>query len=94
MGMKIFNSDRLKRYIYRMYCLFPFNRLIGSKESIDVVIPCIEKDLQILPLCLQGIRKNIDNPVKDIYIVAPDTEMIRRFCSENDLVYVDEIIVL
>ena len=43
------------------YCL--------SKEAIDVVIPCTEKDLATLNLCIEGIRKNCSN-IRRIIVVS------------------------
>lgn len=40
-----------------------------SRMPIDVVIPCIEKDLDTLELCIDGVRKNIDN-VRRIIVVS------------------------
>ncbi|MCR5711268.1 MAG: DUF6492 family protein [Prevotella sp.] len=61
-----------------------------STEQIDVVIPIIAKDLQTLPLCLNGIRHCVANQVKDIYIVAPAQQEILTFCQANNIVFVDE----
>jgi hypothetical protein len=40
-----------------------------SKEPIDVVIPCCEKDLYSLDLCIKGIRKNGKN-IRRIIVVS------------------------
>lgn len=40
-----------------------------TKEPIDVVIPCVEKDLPILEFCIDGIRKNGEN-IRRIYIIS------------------------
>lgn len=76
------------RYIWFSWQSYP--QLKPSTEEIDVVIPVIAKDLQILPLCLKGIRHCVANKVKDIYIVAPAQQEILTFCEENGLVFVDE----
>ncbi len=38
-------------------------------EPIDVVIPCVKKDLETLDYCIEGIRKNVQN-VRRIIIVS------------------------
>ena len=75
---------------YRFFSWRRFPKLKASEKPIDVVIPIIAKDLAVLPLCLEGIRKCVANTVKDIYIVAPDIPEIRSFCEENALQYVNE----
>ena len=65
-----------------------------SATPIDIVIPIIRKDLDILPLCLQGVRRHVNQNVKNIYIIAPDDADIKSFCQREQLVYVDETSVL
>ena len=75
---------------YRWFSWKHFPELTPSIEEIDVVIPIISKDLQTLPLCIDGIRHCVANNVKDIYIVAPAQQEILAFCKTNGLVFVDE----
>lgn len=63
-------------------------------QEIDVIIPVIEKDLTILPLCLKGVKHGVNHRIAAIYIVAPENEKIISFCKENNLVYVCETDVL
>ncbi|NGX58298.1 MAG: hypothetical protein K940chlam3_01203 [Chlamydiae bacterium] len=39
-------------------------------DPIDVVIPCVAKDLEILELCIQGAKDNIQN-IRRIIVVSP-----------------------
>lgn len=55
-----------------------------------MVIPILQKDLLILPLCLSGIYNCITNIIQGIYIVSPNDKKIIDFCKENNLVFVDE----
>lgn len=92
--------DRIHLHLYRkpIYFIIDFfstmNMPEPSDEQIDVVIPVIEKDLSTLPLCLDGIRKNVKNKIKDIYLVAPNIESIRNFAIEHGTKFVDEKSVL
>ena len=65
-----------------------------SDERIDVVIPVVEKDLLILPLCLEAIKRFVTNKIQSIYIVSPDNEAIKKFCREYEIVFIDEDLVL
>jgi hypothetical protein len=85
----------LRHFFYILWIIF-FRRSVksGSSVRLDVVIPIIEKDLAILPLCIEGLRKNIDHEINDIYIVAPNISSIREFAVSNDLIHIDENTVL
>ena len=65
-----------------------------SAVPIDVVIPIIGKDLDILPLCLKGVRRQVSHPIRDIYIVAPEEKAITDFCRSEQLTFVDERTIL
>ncbi len=69
-------------------------RIIAATDAIDVVIPVIQKDLLILPLCLEGIKACVQHPVENTYIVAPNQPEIIDFCKKNALIFVEESSVL
>jgi len=54
----------------------------SSYEAISVMVPCVEKDWPLLPLCLYGIEKNILNHVKKIFVVTNNPELTTNFKSE------------
>ncbi len=62
--------------------------------SIDVIIPVIEKDLLILPLCLEGLKENVKHRIENIYIVGADSKLIKEFASDHGLLFIDESTVL
>jgi len=68
--------------------------LVRSNLKIDIVIPIIERDLEVLEFTIMSIRKNIMHDINKIYIVAPQSEKITTFCSYNDCIYVYEDNVL
>lgn len=80
----------IRKAYYKAYSSVPRRGLQPSSEPIDVIIPVLQKDLRILPLCIEGVRHCVMNAIKDIYIVAPHDEVIISYCRENGLVYVDE----
>lgn len=100
--MNIFRKiiDGIYLHLYRkpMYRVEDFFSTMDmpepSDEEIDIVIPVIEKDLLTLPFCLEGVRRNIANKIKNIYLVAPDKETIKQFASESNVKFVDEKSVL
>lgn len=82
--------SQIRKIRYRLFAWWRFPDLKPASESIDVLIPIIAKDLHILPLCLEGVRRCVCHPIQDIYIVAPAEAPILQFCKENGLRYVDE----
>ncbi len=68
-------------------------RNCDTSRKIDVVIPTISKDFEILALVVQSL-KFVEQRVNKIYIVAPKDGYIERFCIDNNLNFVDEISVL
>lgn len=64
-----------------------------NDEKIDVVIPTIDKDFELLSSVIDSL-KNIGNKINNIYIVAPAKETIIDFCKEKKLIFIDEFRVL
>lgn len=82
--------SQIRKIRYRLFAWQPHAKLKPAMEPIDVVIPLVAKDLKIFPLCLEGIHRCVPHPIKDIYIVAPPQDEIKKFCEDNKLVFVDE----
>ncbi|WP_138493591.1 DUF6492 family protein [Paenibacillus pinistramenti] len=61
---------------------------------IDVLIPCIEKDLGTLPYVIDHIRRYVQHPIGQIYIVSPESSRIRKLCARKKCVFVNERSVL
>lgn len=62
--------------------------------DIDIIIPVCEKDLAILPLCLEGVKNCICHHIAAIYIISPDSEETRTFCTKHQLHFINEKEVL
>ena len=65
-----------------------------GSPRVDVVLPLIEKDLALLPLVLQGLRKHLDHPLGKIHLVAPDRPALREAAARNGCAFRDEDTVL
>lgn len=85
---------KLRELRYRLFSWRKFEDIVPSTEEVDVVIPVTAKDLHVLPLCLEGVRKCVAHPIRDIYIVARKTDEIEDFCTKNEVAFVDETTVL
>lgn len=62
----------------------------ASGVKVEVVIPCLEKDLKTLPLVVESLRKFLKHPLGNIYIVSPVNGKIALFCKRNDCIFIDE----
>lgn len=65
-----------------------------SDIEVDIVIPIIERDLEILWYTINSIKKNLMHDINKIYIVAPNSNAIKKFCNQNNCNYIDENTVL
>ncbi len=63
-------------------------------NKIDVLIPAIEKDLDVLPHAIESARKQVRHPIGKIFIVAPESKKIIDLCTSKDCKFIDENSVL
>lgn len=61
-----------------------------SSVPLDIIIPVIEKDLDVLPYVIAGIRKHIKHPLCNIYIVAPNQQKIIDEAIKLQAIFVNE----
>lgn len=57
--------------------------------KVDVIIPVIDKDFEILPLCINSLKKYCLNKIDKIYVVS-NSKKIREYCINNNLQFVEE----
>jgi len=101
-NFSLFFKD-VSRLIVRKLRLFVFTiwqkvystaDLPADDGEIDVIIAVVEKDMQALPLCIEGLRKNLAHTIKNIYLVAPANETIMAFADRHGLIFTEETSVL
>lgn len=85
--------SQLRKIRYRLFSWRKFHKLEPADVEIDVIIPVVEKDLRILPMCIEGVKRFISHKIKNIYIVSPECQAIVDFCKDNNLSFVDETTV-
>lgn len=61
-----------------------------SKLALDIIIPVVEKDINALPEVIAGVKKHIKHPIAGIYIIAPQSQLIKNVAESNDCIFVDE----
>lgn len=90
-----FLKKHLRRLRYALACLR--RRPMPAADwngPVDVVITAIEKDIDVLPRCVEGVRRCVPHTIAAIYLVAPDTEVMRNTAEALGLEFVDERSVL
>ncbi|WP_370866273.1 DUF6492 family protein [Bacteroides nordii] len=66
----------------------------NAETALDVIIPILEKDLAILPLCIEGLRSCVQHTIKNIYLISSNNENIKQFAEKNQLKFINEKEVL
>lgn len=85
----------LRKILYGFELLRCTGRMPAPADvPIDVLIPVCEKDLEILPLALEGVRRQVRHPIAAIYIIAAPSPVFEEFCRVHDCRFVDERSVL
>ena len=62
-----------------------------KSNKIDVLIPCHEKDLDTLPLCLRSLRECVLDDIDEVFVVSSDNDSVRGICDEFGCKFVDEV---
>jgi hypothetical protein len=75
-------ADRIQSYFLLMN--------VASDLRLDVIVPAAEKDLQVLPYALDGLRANLRHPIGTIFVVAPPSAGIQDVCRHRHCRFVDE----
>lgn len=61
-----------------------------KKYSIDIVIPVIEKDLEMLELVVSSCKKNILHNIENIFVIAPQQDIIVTECNRLNIEFINE----
>lgn len=84
-------NKKTRKYAYYWELLRTWGQMPKpASVAVDVLIPVCEKDLRILPLALEGVRRQVAHPIAAIYIIAARSELIEQFCREHDCRFVEE----
>ena len=91
--------EKLKRrawylWIKRVKPALDAGDLVESQLPIYVVIPAVDKDVEVLPHVVDGVRNHVRHPISGIVVVAPQSEAIRSVCQQKGCMLVDETSVL
>lgn len=84
-------NKKTRKYAYYWELLHTMGQMPKpASVTVDVLIPVCEKDLRILPLALEGVRRQVAHPIAAIYIIAARSELVEQFCRAHDCRFVEE----
>lgn len=95
-------KSRKSMYLFFMWLLLRVQKLLkigfeyencSMDKKIDIVIPTISKDFDILKLLVSSLEQ-VNHTINNIYIVAPLNTEIEQFCKENNIIFINELDVL
>ena len=65
-------------------------RSCNKDKKIDILIPTILKDFEILELFIESLCL-INHKINKIYIVSPTNDDMVNFCEKNNIIHIDEL---
>ena len=71
-----------------------FRRRVKDSHILDVVIPTTDKDLCLLEHCIDSIIRFLRHPIGNIYVVSPNSDIVRHIASEKKCIFIDETSVI
>lgn len=60
------------------------------KRPLTIVIPAVEKDAALLVECLRSVKTYLRNPIQAVWIVAPESLLIRSIARDHGYEFVHE----
>ena len=67
---------------------------IKSNVEVDVIVNLNPKDIEILPTCIESLRKHLAHPILDIYVVSDNSLIVQTLCKSLSVVHVNEYDIL
>lgn len=62
----------------------------GSNVEVDVIVNLNLKDIEILPICIESLRKHLAHPILEIYVVSDNSLRVKSLCKSLGVVHVNE----
>ena len=89
---RIFNQLSRKDF-FRMFRDFKCNKNLKPDKgiTIDVAICCVDKDADVLPYCIDSVKKFISHDIDMIYLIAPKESIkLREIAKSKNCIFIDE----
>lgn len=85
---------KMRRLIISKYLRYKRWQYSTNDNIIEIVILCIERDLDTLPELVKSIHEFLLHPVKKINIIGPELPKLKEFCNDYGCNFVDQNSVL
>lgn len=82
------------RFLRRRFDGLPPPTPDDDARPLTVVVPAVEKDLDVLGHCLRAVREQVANRIAAFWIVAPESSAIRALAAEVGAEFVHEDTIL
>ena len=82
------------RFLKRRFSQGPAPGPDDFKRALTVIVPAVEKDAPVLKPCLRSIREMIRQDVVEIWVVSPESAVIREIAGAENCKFVPEDTVL
>ncbi len=79
---------------YKVDINFNIKNVKESNIKIDIVVPVIEKDIDIFPYVIDSARENIKHPIGEIIAIGPNSKKIKDMCLKKNCRFIDEDSIL
>ena len=88
----------LKWFLMRFYLRFishrfQFSRHVWSldvQQPLTVIVPAVDKDSRVLAHCLRSLRQMIQHQISEVWVVAPESDVIRKIAAAENCKFVHE----
>lgn len=82
------------RFVKRHFCGRERFQAEDRNRSITVIVPAVEKDAPVLTHCLRSIREMIQHQLVEVWVVAPESTIIRQLAAAENCKFVLENTIL
>lgn len=81
------------RFHKHVWSHFP-RKCVASPHPVTILIPLAVKDIENARLCVAALRRHLRHPITEIVVAGQDNALIRTFCRDESLRYLNENEVL
>lgn len=78
---------------FKLYKNYRYNQDLKPDQNItiDVAICCVDKDIDVLPHCIDSVKKFISHDIDMIYLIAPKESIkLRDIAKSKNCIFIDE----
>jgi len=66
----------------------------SSNLEVDVIVNLNSKDIEVLPRCIESIRKHLAHPIVELYVISEQSIRVQSLCRALGVIHINESDVL